>query len=808
MHSRILLLSSLIALGLVMCGSAQISPSAERQGDQARELKAARSEPPIRVSLRGKVSDPSGAVVSGAIIKVINRSNGEVISITSGDSGEFSALNLSPGSYNIVASYPGFTPLLKTAVTLLPQQSLVVDFVFQLSAVNEQATVTAKAPAGEGALETSPTNSHEVLEIREVRESSAKDMGEAISNLEGVWKVRKAGIANDVVIRGFQQSNIDVLIDGMRIYEACPSQMDPAAYHVDFAEIDKVDVTKGPFDTRNQGSLGGTVNVISRLPGSGTLITPNFATGSFGFYNPSFVTSGSKRFMHSLGGYSYRRGDPFITGSGHDFTYYANFTPAGAKNPSFDSRTVWTRNTIDIARNQSLTLSYGNQADGLTLYPTLKMDALYNTTHRINGNWSLSQLKGVVKSVYAQAYFSQVVQWMTDQLRTTAGSGTSGYSMGTLAGTRALGGRVEAEMPNMIVGVELYDRGWSGYNSQFQMATSSYNGQKSLPDVRMIVAGIYSQYSHIVGKAFITTGGRLDTGASDELSKSVNSDLYWAYNSTRSTSAFDVNPSGNVKVAYLLPKGIELFAGVGSNVRLPDPEERYYGLKSMGRDWVGNPLLVPTRNNEGDLGFTFRSRNFSLRPTAFYCALSNFVAVTKELKVKMTPGIMNSSALSYQGVDARIYGGELSYSLEFTRSLLLSGGLSYTRGTQSAKPLAGMPAGNMAEVPPLKSRASLRYGTGLFFGEINGLAGGRQDKIDVPLNEQPTPGYGIIGVKGGLHAKNWNLSAGADNLTNRFYYEHLSFVRDPDRLGVRIPEPGRAFYLNLSVNIFDIVRNH
>ena len=804
MNPRILFLSALLLSGLALCGSAQNSPSSASDSDQTA-IKAVRTETPVRVSLSGKVSDPSGAVVSGATVRVISHRNGEVITITSGESGEFRAQDLSAGSYDIMVSYPGFAPFSKTEVTLLPQQSLVMDFVLQLSGVTEQTTVTAKAPAGEGALETSPTNSHEVLEIREVRESSAKDMGEAISNLDGVWKVRKAGIANDVVIRGFQQGNIDVLIDGMRVYEACPSQMDPAAYHVDFAEVDKVDVTKGPFDTRNQGSLGGTVNVISRLPGSGVILTPNFATGSFGFYNPSFVASGSKRFMHSLGGYSYRRGDPFVTGSGHNFTYYANFTPAGADDASFDSRTVWTRNTIDIAHNQSLTLSYGNQADGLTLYPTLKMDALYNNTHRIDGTWSIRQLRGGVKTVSAQAYFSQVIQWMTDQFRTTAGSGTRGYGMGTLAGTRALGGRVEAEMPNMIAGVELYDRGWSAYNYQFQMATKSYLGQKSLPDVRMIVAGIYSQYSHTFGKAFITTGGRLDTGASEALNKSVNTDLYWAYNSTRSTSALDLDPSVNVKVAYLLPKGIELFTGVGSNVRLPDPEERYYGLKSMGRDWVGNPLLEPTRNNEGDLGFTYRSRYVSIRPTAFYSVLSNFVAVTKEQKVNPAPGIMNSSALSYQGVDAKIYGGELSYSLEFTRSLLLSGGLSYIRGTHSAK--AGLPAGNLAEIPPLKSRASLRYGTGLFYGEINGLAGGRQDKVDALLNERPTPGYGIFGVKGGLHTKNWNLSAGADNLANRFYYEHLSFVRDPDRLGIRIPEPGRAFYLNLSVNLFGLARS-
>jgi len=56
-----------------------------------------------------------------------------------------------------------------------------------------------------------------LLDMSGVRESSAKDLGEALTALDGVWKIRKAGIANDLVIRGFQQNNINVLVDGSRI---------------------------------------------------------------------------------------------------------------------------------------------------------------------------------------------------------------------------------------------------------------------------------------------------------------------------------------------------------------------------------------------------------------------------------------------------------------------------------------------------------------------------------------------------------------------------------------------------------------
>jgi iron complex outermembrane receptor protein len=47
----------------------------------------------------------------------------------------------------------------------------------------------------------------------------------------------------------------------------------------------------------------------------------------------------------------------------------------------------------------------------------------------------------------------------------------------------------------------------------------------------------------------------------------------------------------------------------------------------------------------------------------------------------------------------------------------------------------------------------------------------------------------------------WNvgglaLTAGVSNLFDRFYSESLSYQRDPNRSGIRVPEPGRNFFAN------------
>ena len=43
-----------------------------------------------------------------------------------------------------------------------------------------------------------------------MRKKAAKDVGEALTAVDGATlKIRKGGIANDVVVRGYQQNNLN-----------------------------------------------------------------------------------------------------------------------------------------------------------------------------------------------------------------------------------------------------------------------------------------------------------------------------------------------------------------------------------------------------------------------------------------------------------------------------------------------------------------------------------------------------------------------------------------------------------------------
>ena len=449
--------------------------------------------------------------------------------------------------------------------------------------------VAAQIPTPED-LETKSARdpNQEGLEMREVRESGAKDVGEALAKIPGLWKIRKGAIANDVVLRGFQSGNLNVLVDGARIYGACPGHMDPAAFHVDFAEVDRIEVTKGGFDVLNQGSLGGSVNIVRKRPGPGIHITPSLQVGSFGYYNPSLVASVGNDRIEILAGYSFRRSLLFQDGRGRNVATLANFRPEFANDEAFRVQTGWTNLRFSPGRNQSGELSYTRQQGENILYPYLQMDAPYDNADRVGANYEFREL-GAVKRIGIQSYYTRVRHWMTDEKRQSAVGALAAFSMGTFAKTRAAGGRVDVELPHGFqAGFESYQRNWDAVNS---MRTRMMNlDQNVVPNVNTTVAGAYVDFNKSLSDRLrVGAGGRFDTANMYAQSSTVNISLFQAYKGISNLSRRDNNPSGNARAAFGLTDSLELFAGAASTVRIPDAQERFYNHRRSGSDWVGDP---------------------------------------------------------------------------------------------------------------------------------------------------------------------------------------------------------------------------
>src|SRR5207237_995315 len=105
-------------------------------------------------SIVGTVTDPSGAVVSGAKVTIANTSTGQTVDVTTNAAGAYNSGALAPGQYKVQVSAKGFSSLSTTAAVLvgntstvngklqLGQESQVIEVQANAVAVNtEQAAV-------------------------------------------------------------------------------------------------------------------------------------------------------------------------------------------------------------------------------------------------------------------------------------------------------------------------------------------------------------------------------------------------------------------------------------------------------------------------------------------------------------------------------------------------------------------------------------------------------------------------------------------------------------------------------------------
>ncbi len=731
--------------------------------------------------LSGTVASSDGARLPHATLTLVDRASAREIRGTSDDLGAFILDRLPPGTYTLRIDFPGLAPRLIDDVVIGDDDARVA-VVLEPMAVHEIVTVSGAVP-------------RESVEATQVRESPARDVGELLSEEAGLWKLRKGGIASDVVLRGLQSRDLNVLIDGQRVYGACPNHMDPPAFHVDFSEVERVDVGKGPFDVRYQGSLGGVVNVVTRRPEAGWHASTSLGLGSFGFVNPAVTASYGGPRLSALAGSSYRRSSPYQDGRGQAFTAGAGYRPSAADGDAFRAATVWGRTAWTPADGHQVEVSYTRQQTDHILYPYLQMDAIYDDADRAALNYQ-APASGRLMGVKAQATWSQVDHWMTDAYRTSSSTAPRAYAMGTDATTLTAGGRIEAALGATTIGGEGYRRNW---NTETTMAGMGYAPQYSIPDVNIDALGVFVEHARPLGSAMsLDLGARLDrvVSAADRAKASLA--LYTAYHGSTTTSRTDILPAGRARLSWQAASSLTLAASVGHTARVAEANERFFALRRMGTDWVGNPDLAPSRNTGVDVSATVQRPRATVTANAYINRIDDYVAVYLARRQTMVAGVMNTAARSYVNVDALQRGLEASASVTVRRHLSLSSDISYVRGTMTPRASLGVTAENLAETPPLRARLRARVDDGRLFAELEGVASAEQTQVDASLGEATTPAYGLLNLTAGLRRGRVSVAAGVANLLDTYFVEHLSFQRDPFRSGVRVAEPGRNIFVNAS----------
>lgn len=97
-------------------------------------------------TINGLVLDPSGAVIAGAQIVVVNDATGVQYSTRTNGEGIYVVPNLPPGLYRIQVSNSGFKTIIKPDIVIHVQDALAINFTLPIGAASEIVTVAGGAP--------------------------------------------------------------------------------------------------------------------------------------------------------------------------------------------------------------------------------------------------------------------------------------------------------------------------------------------------------------------------------------------------------------------------------------------------------------------------------------------------------------------------------------------------------------------------------------------------------------------------------------------------------------------------------------
>ena len=639
----------------------------------------------------------------------------------------------------------------------------------------------------------------EELTQEDIKSTSQIDLGKILSEtFPEVSHIRKGGIANDIVIRGFKRDDLNILIDGAKIYGACPNRMDPPISNITSPQVEKVEVQEGAFDVSNQGSLAGVVIVTTKNPKMGTGGEFSTTIGRFSYINNYGILNFGNEKLKALFGINQQTSKPYKSGEGKLFTEYptglAAYQDSKKDTKAFDISSFWTKFSIDFGKNNNLKVYAGVEDSPIILYPYLLMDSFSHNTKKLNAEYKNKNLK-------INFYTNKVKHDMRDNYRVSAipwtdgTKSTRGYMMRTLAESYVTGIKVEKKYKikkgNVYLGIDGFTRNWKANNTIMMLDNSGM-----IPDVDVNSVGIYLKGVKKIKKFIISSGLRYDSTKSKADKNALgtaNNNIYSQYYTNYSLDNTDIYLTGNIVGKYQFNKLSNVYIGFGHTVRTPDPQERYIALKKpmLKPDWVGNPNLKPVKNNEIDAGFNYTKGIISVKGNVFYSNLTDYIYLTKITNLSNP----SKKAQSYQNIDANIYGGDFSIFGALTETVSVQLGVSYQRGK---KDNGNFTDEDLIEIPPLKTRLAIKYENINYSGMIETIYSGKQKNVDSELNEQETKSYLIFNLKGSANFGNFSINAGIDNLFDKNYYTYLSYLRNPFSTGTKVPEPGRFVYLNLN----------
>ncbi len=645
-----------------------------------------------------------------------------------------------------------------------------------------------------------PLVSQKKFDRETVMRSDPKNIGDIFKDKTGFGLIKRGGYSMDPVFRAFKYEQLNLIYDGgVYLSNACPSRMDPASVQVSPAEIDRIELIKGPFSVRYGQTMGGLINIITNQPRSvdkteiNGEIEGGYEVNGNGITGRGAISAVGKKMDISLQGGAlvfddYKNGDGDVIPS------------------SFQSYNYAVKYGLNPSKNQRLQVSWRQSFGKDIKHASLPMDAPKDNSSVISVDYGARNLGEKLISLNAKAYYTYIDHLMTNEDRPN-------FMMVDARApvtSNTYGGRIELGLQSSpkfftFVGADLRKVGKDGVRNRI---VKIMNGNPLDPpreftdliwqDSWLYDVGIFGESNiHIDEHWEYQVGARVDyvkSGANDPASDFEN-----LYGEIKPES--EVNFSLNGSINHYFGQNGLVQVSLGRGQRAASLLERYINHFTIGMDaheYVGNPNLESEVNNQVDLTVKNTMGKFHWTANVFYSYIHNYISaiVDEDLPRKFMPGTEPLYAKRFINIEKAWQTGfdaELVYHFSKSFSVNVGGYYTYAQNKDFDEPLP--------EIPPLTGMASIHYKKENYWIEFKGRFVAKQDRVAPSFNETESPGFNVFDLMAGYSpTNNLNLSFALRNIFDTNYYEHLSRPYKNQTENSMLYEPGRSFRVGLRYN--------
>ena len=197
-------------------------------------------------TIRGTVTDSSGAVVANASVTIADQATGTLRHTETNPHGEYQIFGLPSGTYKVTIAAPGMTASNVTGIVLTGSDTVNANAVLKISTASESVVVTTEAPA----INTADQTIADTITTREVIDLP-RDSRDVYQFLYLNPNITQGTDAGEFKFLGFQSYGANFSLDGQRSNNAIfgsPTNSEPS-----LEAVGEVNVLSNDFSAEYAG---------------------------------------------------------------------------------------------------------------------------------------------------------------------------------------------------------------------------------------------------------------------------------------------------------------------------------------------------------------------------------------------------------------------------------------------------------------------------------------------------------------------------------------------------------------------------